>query len=790
MRELSYSDHGLSRTDLEGTRWLNGEHLASNDPMFSDTPSSPIWDYWLNLLKHRRLVMMFVVVSTLTCAIIVFLLMTPVYLGETTLLIERNPPQILDQQALISPEPLVPDEHDFYKTQNEILTSRDLASQVIREENLEHNSLIAGDGHGPISWLKAKVKGLASLLFRNEKPIQKPGSVDSDLIDHYLKDILEVKPVLQTRMVKIEIRTPDPVLSAKLADAHAQAFIRGGVRRRTKPGEEAQKFLDEKLVELKERLAHSEAALSDFRRKRGIVDNLDSVGNERGTNVEKRAGIVIDRLSDLNRLATEAEADRIGLEAQVRLIQKSDYDALPAVVNSTLIQTLKGQVATLEASYAALSNRYMPAYPALAQAQAQLDQAKERLAHEIREVVASIQSSFMAAQKKEDGLQDKLELQKAAALSLRDAAVEYALLAREADTNRQLYDSVVQRMKEMGMAAQLRASNVSIIDPAVPPLRPASPKKLISLLLSALVGLLAGVTTALLIESMDNTLNTVEDTEKYLRLPNLAIVPDFASLDRMMGSRMGKRPAQLAAGTLPSLSQQMTLEHRSPPHLVEAYRALQTALLLSRAKSPPKTIVFSSASASEGKTTTTLNSAICFARNGAKVLIIDAELRRSACHKILQISNGAGLTDILTGQKQTAEVIRTVIPGSLYFISSGTKSPNPGALLSSQVMRDLLNTLKSQYDFILIDACPTLPVSDAVLLSNAVDAVVFVVNSSKTQRQLARQAIIRLHRAQAPLVGTILNQVNLQHGRDAYYYRDNISYYEPDPLDSSFDEAV
>ncbi len=254
------------------------------------------------------------------------------------------------------------------------------------------------------------------------------------MIDAYLRSMLEINPIQGTRLVNIAFSAPDPELSARVANAHADAYIHQRLKRGSNANQEAQRFLEEKLIELKGRVEKSEATLNRYRRNKGIL-SLDDKEN-----------IVVERLADLNQLLTQAEAERISLEAQARLIHKRDYESLPAVLSSSLIQTLKGQVVRLEGEYAYLSTQFKPGYARLAQLKSQVEETRGRLEQEIKAVVAGIESAYFASAAKEKELWAGMERQKAVAFGLKDASVKYAILAREVDTNSQLYDSVLQRM--------------------------------------------------------------------------------------------------------------------------------------------------------------------------------------------------------------------------------------------------------------------------------------------------------------------------------------------------------
>jgi capsular exopolysaccharide synthesis family protein len=699
-------------------------------------------------------------------------MMTPVYTAEATLLIERNAPRVLDIHE-VNLEPQVVDEYDFYKTQYEILKSRTLAVWVIQEQALESNDLFAGKKEGYVATLWSIVKGWvtkqewASRFF--PRPLEASGEaplrVKPTIIDTYMS-IMEIKPIQHTRLVKIITKTSDPALSARLANAHAQAYIRQGLELRTKANEEAQHFLQEKLVELKNRLEQSEATLKDYRRGTKIV-SLDDKEN-----------MMVERLSNLHKRLSEAEADRIGLEAQLHVIRKRDYENSTAISTAPVVQTLKQQLAQREAEAVQLSSAFQPGHPRLATIKAQIEETRRQLREEIQKVVMGVEAAYLSAMVRERALRDKIEEQKMESLSMKDAAVQYTILAREVDTNRQLYDSVLQRMKETGVAAELRASNVSIIDYAQPPPTPSKSLKK-NLLLSALMGLIGGVGLGLVLECLDNTLKTPEEVERYLCLPPLGVVPDFLNLN-------GRTHAPRKPHTLPqrlrsqAYSNEYTLVSSHHPRAVvtETYRTLRAAILLSRAAEPPKTILFTSSIHREGKTVTVINTAIVFAQMGVRVLVIDADLRHPDCHRVLGIENGVsltaymaglGLTEVLTGQRMPEEVIRPTVLPHLFLLSAGSSPPDPAELVGSRKMQEFLASLQEHYDYILIDSPPVMPVSDAVLLSTIVDGVVLVVNTQETSKYVVKGARTRLSYARAKILGVVLNRVNLQSGDYVYY---------------------
>lgn len=775
MNELS--PYSPRRTSLPSSE----ETAVFPDPMLGDREGVSLQHYWLVIRNHARLIITFLVGSVLATALTCFFLLTPLYTAETKLLIELNAPPVLNIQGLMSTESLLIDaDHDFYKTQYEILASRALVAQVIRDQGLDRNGLFTGEGQtGFLAWLQTQAKAWGRWL-SPPHPISAEENVlgvDPELIDHYLTHVLAIKPIRLTRLVKVAMSTADPGLSAHLANAHAQAYVHQGLQLRAQAGEEAQSFLEGKLNELKERIEKSEAALNRYRRDKGIM-LLGTLGNSDSKDKDDKENIIVARLSDLNQRLTEAEADRITSEAQVRLIRKKDYDSLPAVVNSTLIETLKVELARLEAQQAHLATQFMSGYPRLAQLQAQVAEQRRRLNQAIQEIVRGIESAYLVAYGKEKELRAKLEKQKAETLRLKDDAVQYTILEREVDTNRQLYDNVLQRMKEMGVAAQVRASNVSIIEPAVPPTKPSMPKKASTLILSVIVGLMGGVGLAFVFEALDNTFKTSEEVERSLSLPNLSTIPDFTSLDQRSAVSRALPRTNSRAPSLPSLGKELPLAQYSLSLVMEAYRTLRTSILLSQAGEPPKILLFTSATEEEGKTTTVLNTAKIFAQMGVKVLVIDADLRRSDCHRVLRLQNDVGLAEVLTGQRIPQEVMRSINGGRLFFLSSGSIPPNPTELVSSRKMQEVLATLSAEYDYILIDSPPTMLVSDAPLLSTMVDGVVLVIGGQRTPRRLVQAACARLRRARAKILGVVLNRIDMRSGEYAYYRCRYSSYYD------------
>jgi len=342
---------------------------------------------------------------------------------------------------------------------------------------------------------------------------------------------------------------------------------------------------------------------------------------------------------------------------------------------------------------------------------------------------------------------------------------------------------VLERFKQINIMAGIPPANVSILDRAEVPRQPSKPNKRLNLMLGALLGLMGGLGLALLLEHLDNTLRTPEEVERYLRLPNLVVVPDFLSLPKTRKNRQLRisRPESSLHSKLCVPSKKPVASGLPLSMLTEAYRKLRTSIFLSRPAQPPKTILFTSGTNGEGKTMTVANTAIMLAQMELQILVIDADLRRPSCHKALRVRGGRGLTDFLAGQEELNNVIKPTTISNLFVLNCGSTPPNPTELVGSKRMSETLAALKDRYDFILIDSPPVIPVSDAVILSTMVDGVVLVVRGDETKKHIVKAAVSQLGNGHGKILGVVLNRVDIRRAE----YRDYYKYYNPDYYYSS-----
>ena len=749
-------------------------------------PLIDVWRYWRTVRRHLRVVIG-VTVATVILMAIRLMGEVPIYTAETTVQIQPNAEQGASAlENLVEIETAAANADQYYKTQCAILQSRNLAATVVTELNLDHNPGFTGEKNrdGFLSrWLNLNKSAPA----KETRPV--PMTLPSGEFDpaseapagavHAYLQMLKVSPVADTNLVKISFATPDPHLSAELANAHVAAYEREQNRMRGHQSEEAQHFLHDKLADIKEQLAKSEAALNDYRRNKGIIPGLISV--------DGKDAVVLDRLADLNKQLTEAQVARIALEAQVQQINRHDYGSLPQVMQDTTIQELQKQLNELYGQAAALSSQFKESYPPLAKLKAQIGAAEARLKLAINNVVSGIETQYNAAKGKEAELQAEMGRQRTETLNLNDAAAQYAILQREVDTNRELYNAVLTRMKDVEVVSGDQHTLVSIINSAEVPTSPTTPRKTRDMLMSLIFGLACGIGLAFLLDFLDNTLKNPEEAENYLRLPSLGVVPEFASLG--IADTNGSRQL-LVDRSAPTVQpgRELVHSHGSYSSLGEAYRNLRTAVLLSRAGSPPKIILIASATSREGKTVTSVNLATMLAQLGP-CLLIDADLRRARCHHVLAVENLAGLTEALTGTRKWQDVRRRTEIENLDFLSAGSAPPNPTELLGSPKMAETLAEMGESYRHVIIDSSPVLPVSDALLLAGIVDGIVVVANGVATPRQQVKAACARLEYARGKILGVVLNRIHLQ-SPDYYYYYHRDYYGSPGKGDEGLEETA
>ena len=745
-------------------------------------------DYWKIVVKRRRLVVLVFLIMLALGAYFNFSA-TPLYTASTTIKIEPQNPKVTGIMELLSSNARGGGKYDYYQTQFAIAESAPLAAKVITKLGLESTPIFKGvrpTSGNPLSrvssWLFGFINSSVNYISGIYKswvdapehqkelpPITKfKLGVPPYLIGRYL-NFLEVKPVRNTRLLNVLFTTPVPQMSQELANAHSTAFLRMDLESSVSLTQEAREFLQKKRAELQAKVERSERALNRFRRKHGVVS------------LEKGENIIVNRMIDLNRQLTRARTQRIETESLYRMVKNKNPEYLSQVINHSLIQRLKGTVAALQAEQARLSTIFKPDHPRRHELRQQIREVRLNLNNEIATVVRGIETNYAAARAKEEALQVDTKRQQEKALGLKELGVDYTLLSEQVKINRTLYKNVLRRLSETFISNDIAVSNMQITQPAEIPLRPSSPKTSRNLLLAASFGLFFGVGLAFFLEYLDTSVGTPEDVWRAVSLNTLGVVPDLRSLGRRLYAPSAQhkhdpvgRQAHPRVEGGRSLSKELIVSQHPLSIIAESYRTIRTALLLSQAEKPPQMILLTSPGPGDGKTMTALNLGITLAQGGHSVVVIDADLRKGRCHRLLGLQNHKGLANILTGNLTLEEGVQKTVLDGLSLLSRGVLPPNPADLVGSRKMKEVSDALRESFNFILIDSPPVNAVTDATVLSLLCDGVLLVLNGQKSKVAATRKAIEHLEAVRARLLGVVLNNIDMRNPAYAefrHYYK-------------------
>jgi polysaccharide biosynthesis transport protein len=713
------------------------------------------------LIASVALVVSVVTISTLRT--------TPIYEAVGSIAINKMDPvtfNLKDSSSTV----------DYYDpadldTEVRILKSDLLALQVIRQLNLDKPLESTAASKSPSSSLELTTDAM------------QPDSARTSAVLAGFKGSLLVSLVPNTRIIEIRYRSPDKNLAARVVNTLANTYVEQNFKTRFESTMQASDWLSKQLVDLQIKVETSQEKLVKYQKEHEILG------------IDEKQNITTAKLDELNRELTSAESTRMEKESIYHLVQAGDSDSIAAAANvdgaargssanSALLEKLREQQADLKIQVAQLSTQFGPSYPKLAQLNSQLKEVEAQIQSEMRKVAARLRGDYLAALQRETMLRSALEKQKQEANKLNESAIEYSLLKRDVDANRTLSEGLLERLKEAGVTAGLRSNNFRIVDVARVPTAPSGPNILRNLGFALALGLSTGIGLAFLLESMDNTVRTPEQAQTISALPSLGMIP--------LGSRSMKQVGSREKLALAASKEAVELVTKSRPRsqMAESYRALRTSLLLTFAGGPPKVILITSALPEEGKTTTSVNSAIVLAQKGTRVLLIDADLRRPSIHKTFGMGPKLGLSNVLTGTAtlQQAIIPSTILP-ELFILPAGTPPPNPAELLASTKMKNILEELRKQYDHIVIDSPPTLSVTDAVVMSTGADAVVLVIRSGHTTKPALRRARDILLQVNARVCGVLVNAVDLN-SPDYYYHYEyqgkyGRDYYQEDALSSA-----
>ncbi len=700
-------------------------------------------EYWRVIKRHKWAILstLLMVVSIVTAATY---LTRPVYRATTKVEIGKETERVVSGQRIMEVETANVFNPLYLQTQVEILQSRDLARRVIQKLRLSNHDEFQ---------LRAKTP-----LGENEKEVQ--------LVNRF-QSRYDVASGRMSRVVSLSFDAYNPALAAEVANSMAREYISWSLEGRTQGVEGAKEFLNLKLSESKKELVNSEEEYSQFMTEHRII-SLD----------EDKGNIELDRASQQNRQLVEVENQRREAEAIYERSRQVQPDDLPQVLADTQVQNLSKELGKQEQELANLSAKYQATYPAVKQVKDQVEELKKQLVEAKQKVIKNIETQYEVARRKEADLVASLSRSKGQAIQQNRESVELNMLKQKLDIDRKIYEDLLQRSRQAGVESEFHPSNIRIIQNAEVPIAPVKPNKLLNIGLSILIGLALGIGLAFFLEYLNNTINSAEDVDRFIHLPPLGAVPSLQAIGkrRSLGYGYGRRKSAALALAKNDNSGELVSTHDSLSTYAESYRALRTSLLLSSAEHAPRTMLITSSHPAEGKTTIVANTAISLAQTGAKVVILDADMRRPRCHRILNTKNDIGLSTYLSRDVTLEEIIQTDTEiENLHVIPAGPVPPNPSELLSSVKLRILLAQLQETYDHIVIDSPPVIHVTDALIVSPQVDGVVLVVKSNHTPREAVARSKQALLDVNAKIFGVVLNHVDP--AREGYYYNYKHSYY-------------
>jgi polysaccharide biosynthesis transport protein len=750
----------------------------------ADIEQAPhFWDYWRVVMRRRWIVLTCFLTSIMVAAVVT-ITTQPVYRGTVTLKIEKDQPRVLKFDEVIQETNA---QLDYYQTQYKMLRTRILASRVIKELSLDQHPEFQGvdDERGWVGRGIAAVPELARRLipavaqsFWTPSAELEAESAESDrsfkhalVVDAYLNR-LSVAPVRNSRLVTLSFDSRDPGMAARVANKAAEAFIAHQLDQKVEATRYARDFLAQQLDHARAKLGEAESRLNRFLEQHDI---LFVSGDKAG----QPQDLVTQQLVALSDALLKARSDRIMKETAIAQLATQDSRSLPAVLRSPLVSELKQQLGTLEAEYKRLGQTFKAEYPRMQQLTEKIQETRSQLETEIGRTVDGLRAEYQAAVQGERELETALISHQTRARGLNARMAEYNLLRRDVDTNRELYGSLLSRLRETQISASLLTSNISIADRAEVPRSRVRPRRMLNLLVGVVIGLVGGIGLAFLIDYLDTTIKTAREAERLLRVQMLGEIPF-----RALRGREARQARRLSAGHgRQSFALVSHVQAASP--FAEVFRNLRTAILYSGEYDPPRSLMVTSVQPKEGKTSLATNLAVTLAElDIGAILLIDADLRRPKLHEVLNIAKTPGLATALSGGTELMEVVKPTAIPNLFAIPSGTSRLNPAEIWASARLREALGTLGHTFRYIVLDTPPLIGVSDALLLASHVDGVVLTIREGRANRDAARRAISMLTSVRARLLGVVLNYV---HGGSDYYgydryYRDYGSRYERSTL--------
>jgi succinoglycan biosynthesis transport protein ExoP len=683
-------------------------------------------DYLRIIYKRRYTAFTFFIIVFIV-VLIGTLSTIPVYRASTKVLLEKVEPTNL---SMMYPY-YMPYDPEFYETQYQLIKSTSVAQKVVKMLSLETTYE---------SYFKDAKKG-----FSNNDLASK-----TNMLADIISGGITVSPIKNSKIVNISYMSTNPEFATLVANSVAKAYIEEILDMKMSSTRYALEWMTKKAEEEKSKLAKSEMALQEYMRANDIVTLQDKIT------------ITPEKLTEFNTQLIKAETRRKELEAlynKVTKVNLTDAETVPAIASDPTLQSLRSQILKAEQNIEELSKKYGKKHPAMIRAEEELNVLQDKRVQQTKRAIESIKNEYELARANESSLRGMLSSTKAEALNLNEKFIQYGVLTREVETNRQLFDALIKRIKEQSVTEEIQTVNVWVVEKAERPQSPVKPKKSLNILLGIIVGLFGGVGLAFFFEYLDNTIKSPEEVETRLGVPVLGTVPLLDIKGKSIEKIILEDPQSTFA---------------------ESYKTIRTAILLSSASKPPQNILVTSMGPEEGKTVTSVNLAMTIAQSEYTVLLIDGDLRKPRIHKIFGLNNSKGLSTYLAGASSVINISKGPL-ANLSIMTSGPLPPNPSELISSNKMNELMRVLNEKFDIIVWDSAPIMTVTDSLILSKILDGTVIIAKAGKTTYEIVRRGLKSLRgRRQKDLesrvLGVVINAINIKKS-DYYYYYQHYHYY-------------
>jgi capsular exopolysaccharide synthesis family protein len=693
---------------------------------------------WRIFYKYRWIIVG-AVAACVALALVATLLMKPEYTATTTIKVEREAPKVVDMND-VDEEQSGANSLEFYQTQYALLKSRSLSERVVRDLGLANN----------YEFLAAKY-GLSADEFT-----KMPATRKATLATNIVNENTAVSPVRGSSIINISYAAASPGLAARVANSISENFIESNLARRFDSAAYARDFLQRRLNQIRAKLEDSERKTVEYAQQQGLI-TLKSGSADNPT----QQSLIANQLSELSTQLTAARAARA--QAQAQYLSGRGGSIAAQSLTSPTVNALRSQRAELLGQLSKLQSDFGPEYPTVVALKSQIAEIDKQLAGEQSHVSSSVSQDlggrYRQALATEQSLQSRVDSLKTQLLGEQRRSIQFNILQRDVDTNRALYDALLQRFKEIGVAGGVGTNNVSIVDRALAPNSPSSPNLPLNIILGLALGLVLGAIAALVLDQLAESVILPSEFQSKLRVPLLGSTPAMKGpgVPRLRGSKSE------STDLVPDVA-------GSHAELSEAYFSILTALQFSTANGAPKTISITSSQATEGKSTTAMALARGLAGLGKRVLLIDADLRNPSLHRGMGIKRGKGLSDLLSNQASLHDLIHDTETPRLKVVTSGAIPPNPAELLAGEGLARLIKTASESFDHVIFDSPPVLGLADAPLIARAVDGTVFVTEAGRTRSTQARHALDRLAAVRAHILGAVLTKLDSKNAGYGYGY--------------------